>query len=82
MVDDIKIFEEIPKDERDSFVAYNTMKNLYLEMDSEPYNQYFILRDWQKKHSGDLRAKYMRHIQQEMLNGYRWWGLNINYIVV
>lgn len=56
-VDDLTIYQKIPAEDRDSFVAYNGMNNIYLEMDSCPYYRFFILQDWQAGHSDSLEKE-------------------------
>lgn len=55
--DDLTIYQKIPVEDRASFVAYNGVNNIYLEMDACPYYRFFILQDWQGRHSASLREE-------------------------
>lgn len=53
----IGLYEQIPIEERDSFVAYNCPPELYLVLDAKPGYKYFVLQDWQGSKSEDLKEK-------------------------
>ena len=46
MQTDEKILEDIPEAEKDSFIAYNTESDLYLQTGIKPCYPYFTMQDW------------------------------------
>lgn len=44
---DISIMDEVPENEKNSFVAWECPSGLYLKENIRPYYPYFILQDWQ-----------------------------------
>lgn len=54
MQTDEKILEDIPEAEKDSFIAYNTESDLYLQTGIKPCYPFFTMQDWAASQSASL----------------------------
>lgn len=51
---DERMLNQIPEEEKDSFVAYNTGSDLYLRADIKPCYRFFAMQDWAASQSESL----------------------------
>ena len=72
-----KLFNEIPEEERDSFVVYgeNQLKEIYLLTGTMPYYKYFIVQDWH----GGFSDKVHSEIYELFRDGDARWILTDEY---
>lgn len=67
----VALCEQIPKEERISFTAYNCKDGLYLYLDVCPHYRFFTMQDWAAKCSTTLKPKILETYQ----NGDAKWVL-------
>lgn len=60
----VALCKQIPKDERESFIAYNCKSGLYLHMDVCPKYRFFTMQDWAANCSTTLKPKILETYQQ------------------
>ena len=53
---EIDLLSEVPADELNSFIAYNTNPGIYLQLDIKPYYRFFTMQDWAASRSESLKA--------------------------
>lgn len=53
---EMDIVSEVPADELDSFIAYNTNPGIYLQLDIKPHYRFFTMQDWAASRSQSLKA--------------------------
>lgn len=52
---EIDLLSEVPTDELDSFIAYNTNPGIYLQLDIKPHYRFFTMQDWAASRSESLK---------------------------
>ena len=58
----------IPKDYKDSFIAYNCTHDIYIYNDIRPYYRFFTLQDFESKNSLSLQTK----LKEEFRGDVKW----------